>query len=153
MPYTTSLLDFGLNAFGLAILRAIGVPQTTGAFAPGPAWTDLYVPLSVLFALALIGPIVNLIRPTWVEFRVASRAFFDGAFTVLAAISLALGTWVVIAPNQTPTEELVGLVEAINLGVRIGVAATIVFTAMSFVLELRRLRQLRSAGVRWERPT
>ena len=36
VPYTTSLLDLGLNAFGLAILRAIGVPQTIGAFAPGP---------------------------------------------------------------------------------------------------------------------
>ena len=50
-----------------------------------------------------------------------------------------------IAPNQTPTEELVGLVDAINLGVRIGVAVTIVFTAMSFVLEVRRLRQIRKA--------
>lgn len=145
VPYTTSLLDLGLNAFGLAVLRAIGVPATTGSLAPGPAWTDLYVPVTVLFVLALIGPIVTLIRPTWVEFRVATRALFEGAFAVLGMVSLAIGQWVIIAPNQTPTEELVELVDAINLGVRIGAAATIVFTAMSFVLELRRLRQIRSA--------
>jgi HAAS domain-containing protein len=145
VPYTTSLLDFGLNAFGLAVLRSIGVPQTTGSFAPGPAWTDLYVPFTALFALALIGPIVNLIRPRWVEFRVATRALFDGAFAVLGVVSLAIGQWVVIAPNVKATQELVDLVDAINLGVRIGVAATIVFTAMSFVLELRRLLQLRRA--------
>lgn len=143
VPYTTSLLDLGLNAFGLAVLRAIGVPDTTGPFAPGPAWAELIVPFTVLFAVALVGPIVNLIRPTWVEFRVATRALFDGAFTVLAMVSLAIGQWVVIAPNVRATEELVGLVDAINLGVRIGVAATIVFTAVSLVLELRRLRQLR----------
>ena len=143
VPYTTSLLDLGLNAFGIAFLRAIGVPETTGPFAPGPAWADLYVPVTALFVLGLIGPTVTLIRPTWVEFRVATRALFDLGFLVLATISLAIGQWVVMAPNQTPTEELVGLVDAINLGVRIGVAATIVFTAMSFVLELRRLRQLR----------
>ncbi len=146
VPYATSLLDLGLTAFSLAFLRAIGVPDTTGPFAPGPAWADLYVPVTALFVLGLIGPIVTLIRPTMVEFRVASRALFDGAFMVLAAISLAIGQWVVIAPNQAPTEELVGLVDAINLGVRIGVAATIVFTAMSFVLELRRLRQLRATA-------
>ncbi len=144
VPYTTSLLDLGLNAFGLAILRAIGVPQTTGSLAPGPAWTDLYVPLTVLFALALIGPIVNLIRPTLVEFRVVTRALFDAAFAVLGIVSLAIGQWVVIAPNVRATEELVDLVDAVNLGVRIGVVATIVFTAISFVLEVRRLRQLRA---------
>ena len=145
VPYTTSLLDLGLNAFGLAFLRAIGVPETTGPLAPGPAWAELYVPVTALFVLGLIGPIVTLIRPTMVEFRVATRALFDLGFLVLATISLALGQWVVIAPNQTPTAELVGLVDAINLGVRIGVAATIVFTVMSFVLEVRRLRQIRNA--------
>ena len=78
VPYTTSLLDLGLNAFGLAFLRAIGVPETTGPLAPGPAWAELYVPVTTLFVLGLIGPIVTLIRPTWVEFRVATRALFDG---------------------------------------------------------------------------
>ncbi len=105
VPYTTSLLDLGLNAFGLAFLRAIGVPETTGPLAPGPAWAELYVPVTTLFVLGLIGPIVTLIRPTWVEFRVATRALFDAGFAVLATISLALGQWVVIAPNQTPTEK------------------------------------------------
>ncbi len=133
-----------MTAFGLAFLRAIGVPETTGPFALGPAWAELYVPVTVLFVLGLIGPTVTLIRPTLVEFRVATRALFDAGFMVLATISLALGQWIVLTPSTTPTDELVGLIDAINLGVRIGVAVTIVFTAVSFVLEVRRLRQLRA---------
>ena len=145
VPYTTSLLDLGLTAFGLALLRAIGVPDATGPFAPGPAWANLYVPVTALFAVSLIGPIVTLIRPTMVEFRVAARAAFDGVFMLLLLISLTIGQWIVLAPSMTPTDELTGLIDVINLGVRIGVAVTIVFTAMSLVLELRRLRQLRAA--------
>jgi hypothetical protein len=145
VPYTTSLLDLGLTAFGLALLRAIGVPDATGPFAPGPAWADLYAPVVALFAVSLIGPIVTLIRPTWVQFRLAARALFDGVFTVLLLVSLSIGQWIVLAPTTTPTEELTDLVEVINLGIRIGVAATIVFTVISLVLELRRLRQMRAA--------
>jgi hypothetical protein len=143
VPFTTSLLDLGLTAFGLTILRAVGLPDQTGAFAPGPSWTDLYAPVVVLFAASLIGPIVTLIRPTWVGFRVATRALFDGVFAVLLLISLALGRWVVIAPSTTPTAELKTLIDTVNLGLRIGVAVTIVFTVVSGILELRRLRQIR----------
>lgn len=143
VPFTTSLLDLGLTAFGLTFLRAVGLPEQTGPFAPGPSWTDLYVPVSVLFAVALIGPIVTLLRPTWVAFRVASRALFDGVLAGLMLISLALGQWVVLAPSTTSTDQLSTLVDTINNGVRIGVAVTIVFTAVSGLLELRRLRQIR----------
>ncbi len=145
VPYTTSLLDFGLTAFGLTLLRTIGVPTDVGAFAPGPGWTELYAPVSILFAVALIGPIVTLIRPRWVRFRLGFRAAFDAVFTVLLLISLALGQWIVVAPNVRVTEELAGVIDAANLGIRIGVAVTIAFTVLSCALELRRLRQMQAA--------
>lgn len=145
VPFTTSLLDFALLAFGLAILRAIGLPDQVGAFAPGPGWAELYTPVCVLFAVGLIGPIVTLLRPTAVRFRALTRALYDGAFAVLMAISLALGNWIVIAPGVTPTADLVDLIGVINLGIRIGVAVTLVFTLVECALEVRRYRQLRSA--------
>ncbi len=142
VPYTTSLLDLALAAIGLTFLRSMGLPQEVGPFAPGPGWADLYAPFSVLFAVALIPPIVTLVRPRWVRFRVAARAAFDGVFLVLTLISLALGRWVVLSPTAPDSDELPGLVEAINLGIRISIAVVIVFTAVSLVLEVRRLRQM-----------
>ena len=142
VPYTTSLLDLALAAIGLTFLRSMGLPQEVGPFAPGPGWADLYAPFSVLFAMALIPPMVTLVRPRWVRFRVAARAAFDGVFLVLTLISLALGRWVVLSPTAPDSEELPGLVEAINLGIRISIAVVIVFTAVSLVLEVRRLRQM-----------
>ena len=142
VPYTTSLLDLALAAIGLTFLRSMGLPQEVGPFAPGPGWADLYAPFSVLFAMALIPPMVTLVRPRWVRFRVAARAAFDGVFLVLTLISLALGRWVVLSPTAPDSDELPGLVEAINLGIRISIAVVIVFTAVSLVLEVRRLRQM-----------
>jgi HAAS domain-containing protein len=143
VPYTTSLMDLALAAIGLSFLRSVGVPQEAGPFAPGPGWADLYAPLTVLFAVALIPPIVTLVRPGWVRFRVAARALFDAAFLILMVISLGLGRWIVLSSSAPPRPELPGLVEAINLGIRIGVASVIVFTAVSLVLEVRRLGQMR----------
>jgi hypothetical protein len=142
VPYATSLLDLALTAFGLTLLRSIGLPAAMGPFAPGPGWAELYAPVSLLFAVYLIGPIVTLLRPRWVRFRHASRAAFDAVFTVLLLISLALGNWIVLSPGTIATEDVTGVITAANLGIRIGVAVTIAFTALSCALEVRRFRQL-----------
>jgi hypothetical protein len=144
VPYTTSLFDLGVTAFTLAIIRAIGVPDASGPFTAGPGWADLYAPVSILFAVALIGPIVTLIRPTWVAFRLAARALFDGVFIVLLLVSLSLGQWVVPTPSATPQDNMARIADGINLAIRISIGVAIVLTAVSLVLELRRLRQIRS---------
>lgn len=146
VPFTTSLLDFALLAIGLGFVWAVGLPASIGVFAPGPAWADLYLPVLVLFAVALIGPIITLVRPTLAEFRVATRALSDGAFTVLMLISLAIGQWVVLAPGATATPALTGVIDAINIGIRVGVAIAIVINGLSAGLELRRLRQMQRRG-------
>ena len=134
-----------VGAFALAFLRAIGVPEAVGPIVPGPAWTDLYAPAVALTVFGLIGPIATLLRPTWVRFRVATRALVDGLLTVLLLISLAIGEWVVLGPTVSTTDDVAGVVAAINLGVGIGAAVTMVFSAISCVLEVLLLRQLSAA--------
>ena len=61
---------------------------------------------------------------------------------MIGAVSLALGTWVVLADPATATAEMVRLVELINAFVRVSIAVTIVLTAVTGALELRRLLRM-----------
>jgi hypothetical protein len=145
VPYATSLLDLALLALSLTWLRVIGLPSEIGFVAPGPGWANLYVPVVVVLVVALFGPVVTLIRPAWVEVRVAWRALVDGAVAVLGLISLGIGQWVMLAPSATPTGDLAKVIDAINTYARIGVAVAVVISGFSMLLELRRLRQMRAA--------
>lgn len=144
VPYSTSMLDLAVTAITLACSLAIGLPDSAGPMTAGPSWANLYVPVNILLAVALVGPIVTLLRPTWTQFRVAARALFDGVFLVLLAISLAIGQWIVVADPATATPRLVDVVGLINAAVAISIVVTMAFAAVSLVLELRRLRQMRT---------
>ena len=114
---------------------------------PGPGWADLYVPATAIFIVALLTPVVSLIRPTWVRFRVAAHAVVDGLTIVLGVVSLALGSWVLLADPASASADTVELADLINTIVRISIAATIVMTAVNAAFEVRRFRQLgRAAG-------
>lgn len=142
---TTSVLEIGLLALALATWLAIGVPSSIGFMRPGPGWTDLFVPVTAVMIFSLITPIVTLIRPTWTRFRVAAHVVVDAATIVIGAVSLAIGNWVVVADPGAATPEMAGLVEAINTIVRISIAGTIVLTAITGALEIRRLVRMRRA--------
>lgn len=144
VPYSTSLFELAVGAFGLAWLQAIGVPDATGPMAPGPGWRDLYAPFVVLFAVGLVPPIVALLRPTWTRLRAVGRVLFDGVFVVLLVLSLVVGRWIVVVDPATATPTLVEIVGRINATVAISIVVTMAFAAVSLVLELRRLRQMRT---------
>ena len=147
VPVTTSVLEIGLLGVAFAAWLAIAFPQQIGDFVPGPGWVELYRPATVIFVLALLTPVVSLIRPTWVRFRVAGHAVVDIATVVLGAVSLALGSWIVVADPATASADTVELASLINTIVRISLAAMIVLTAINAALEVRRFRQLgRAAG-------
>ena len=147
VPVTTSVLEIGLLGIAIAAWLVIGLPQQIGPFLPGPGWAELYIPATVIFVVALLTPVVSLIRPTWVRFRVAAHAVTDVATIVLGLVSLALGSWVVLADPATASAETVELAGLINTIVRISLAATIVLTAVNAAFEVRRFRQLgRAAG-------
>ena len=81
---------------------------------------------------------MNIIRPRWTRFRVASHAAVDFAVIVIGIVSLMLGDWVVMADGAFPTGEEANLIAAINAIVRISIAATIVLTSITAALEVRR---------------
>jgi hypothetical protein len=142
VPYSTSLLDLAVTAVALAVLLSIGLPDSSGPMTAGPGWLNLYLPVNAVFALALIGPIVTLVRPTWTRFRVAARALFDAAFLVLLLLSFALGNWVVVTDVATASPELVRIVGLINTAIRLSIVVAIALTTVSLFLEVRRLRQM-----------
>ena len=142
VPYTTSALELGLLIIGLNWWLAIGVPSSIGIVKPGPGWADLYWPLTVLIAASLVVPIVNLVRPRWTEFRAAGQAVLYALWIVLLIVSLALGSWIVLVDPSSATASEVSGVDFVNSIIRVSIAITIVFTAVSLALELRRLRQL-----------
>lgn len=144
VPYSTSLLDLAVTAVTLAVLLSIGLPDSSGPMTAGPGWTNLYLPVNAVFALALIGPIVTLVRPTWTRFREAARALFDAALLVLLILSFALGNWVVLTDVATESPELVRIFGLINTAIRLSIVVAIALTAASLFLEVRRLRQMRT---------
>ena len=142
---TTSILEIGVLAVVLTVWLAIGVPATLGFMEPGPGWRDVFVPATAVIVVAFLSPIVTLIRPTWTRFRIAVHVLVDVATIAIGAVSLVLGSWVVLADPAGAMAEMASVVEGINVFVRISIAATIVLTAVTAGLELRRLIRMRSA--------
>jgi hypothetical protein len=146
---TTSVVEIGLLGLSLGAWLAIGVPERFGFLAAGPGWRDVWVPATAVIVVALATPIVTLIRPTWTRFRVAMHAAVDVATIVIGAVSLAIGSWVVLADPGSASSDAVRLADLINGIVRVSIAATIVLTAINAALEIRRLLRMgteRSAG-------
>jgi len=140
---TTSVLEFGLLAIGLTIWLAIGVPAQIGIWVPGPGWADVYPAATAVIVIALLIPVVNLIRPSWTRFRVAGHVFVDVASIALGLWSLALGSWILLSDPTTATPDHVELTEMVNTIVRISIAATVVLTVITTGLEFRRLVRMR----------
>jgi hypothetical protein len=145
---TTSILEIGLLAIALTAWLAIGMPATIGFLEPGPGWRDLFVPITAVIVATLLTPVVTLVRPTWTRFRVAAHVVIDVATIAIGVVSLALGSWVLLADPATATASDASLAELINSIVRFSIAGTIVLTAINAALETRRLiRMGRTAAV------
>ena len=134
-----SILEIGVIAVVLTVALQIGVPGQIGYMEPGPGWRDVFVVGIAILVVSFVTPVVNLFRPRWTRFRVASHAAVDLAVIALGMASLALGNWVVLSDPATATADQANLVEAINTIVRISIAGTIVLTGVTAALELRRL--------------
>jgi hypothetical protein len=141
----TSILEIGVIAVVLTVALQIGRPDRIGFMEPGPGWRDVFVPAIGVLVFAFVTPVVNLVRPRWTRFRVASHAAVDIAVIAIGAVSLMLGNWVILADGATATAEELGVMEAINTVARISIAATIVLTAITAALEIRRLVRMSRA--------
>jgi hypothetical protein len=140
----SSVLEIGVIAVVLTVALQIGRPDRIGFMEPGPGWRDVFVPAIAVLVAAFVTPVVNLIRPRWTRFRVASHAAVDIAVIAIGIVSLMLGNWVVLAEPATATADEAGIVEVINTIARVSVAATVVLTAITAALEVRRLIRMGS---------
>ena len=145
---TTSILEFGLIAVALTVALQIGIPERIGPHGAraGVAGRVRAGPSRSCWRLSLT-PLVNLVRPRWTQFRVAMHAAIDLA--TIADRSRLAGPRQLARPHRSdrprPPTNAVVLVDAINVIVRISIAGTVVLTAVTAALELRRLvRMLRS---------
>jgi hypothetical protein len=139
VPLTTSLLEVGLLGVALTAWLAIGVPEQIAFLKPGPGWIDVWPAATVVLVLALLIPIVTLLRPAWTRFRVAGHVLTNIASIAVLGVSLGLGSWVVLADPAAATQDQVDIAQMIDLIVRISVAATLVLTVVNAALEIRRL--------------
>jgi hypothetical protein len=139
---TTSVLEIGLLALALTAWLAIGLPEQIGFLKPGPGWTDVWQAATFVIVFALTIPVVNLFRPTWTRFRVVGHALTDIASIAVLAVSLSLGSWVVLVDPASAMVDEQDLVSFIDTIVRISVAFTLVLTAINAVLEVRRFVRL-----------
>ena len=139
---TTSILEIGLLAVVLAAWLAIGMPATLGFMEPGPGWRDLFAPITAVIVASLLTPVVTLIRPSWTRFRIGAHVAIDAATIAIGAVSLALGSWVVLVDPAAATAQQASLVELVNTVIRVSIAGTIVLTAITGLFELRRLVRL-----------
>jgi hypothetical protein len=133
-----SVLEIGVFAILLTVALNIGLPEQIGFMEPGPGWSAVYWPSIAVIVVAFLTPIVNIIRPRWTRFRVASHAAVDFAVIIIGAVSLMLGDWVVMAEGVVPTGEEANVISTVNAIVRISIAATIVLTSITAALEVRR---------------
>jgi len=139
---TTSVLELGLILVLLIVWLAISQPGSLGFIESGPGWTDVWLATTVLFVISAINPLVTLFRPTWTRFRVALKALVDFGLVVVLIWSLALGSWVILSDPSTATSDEAAVVDGINTIIRISIAITIVMSALSGALEVRRFRQI-----------
>ena len=142
---TTSVLEIGVTAVVLTVALQFAPPEQIGFMEPGPGWREVYWPGIAILVAALITAGVTLVRPRWTRFRVASHLAIDLAVIVLGIVSLGLGNWVLLADPATATAQEVDVVNSINTIVRISFAATVVLTAVTAGLELRRLLRMRES--------
>lgn len=145
---TTSILEIGLLAVALTVWLSIGLPASIGFIRPGPGWADLFLPVTAVIVFSLLVPIVTLVRQSWTRFRIAGHVVVDVATVVIGVVSLGIGSWVVLADPATATAEMAALIDPINTFVRVSIAITIVLTALTGALEVRRLLRMTSSAER-----
>jgi hypothetical protein len=138
VPRVTSAIELAFLAIGLTWWLA-GPPVAVGFMRPGPGWIDVYYLVLISFVAWSIPSLVSLTRPRWIRIRSVARIVADGVSVIVAGVSLAFGSWLVLVDPAAATADQLRLIEIIDNSIRVTLAAVIVVSAVSSLLELRRL--------------
>lgn len=145
VPRITSAIELGFLAIGLTWWLS-GPPLALGFMRPGPGWIDVYPLVTASFLVWSIPSLVSLVRPRWIRVRSAARIVADGTSVIVAGVSLAVGSWLVLVDPAAATVDQRRLIEIIDNSIRVTLAAVVVISAISLVLELRRLVRMRPSS-------
>ena len=112
-----------------------------------PVWTAWHWPILGYYVLEAAANLIVLARPGWIT---ANAAILAGRYLIgigiLAGI-LRAGHWLVATSPTIPPHAMALLQANLDLGMRVGIGLTIVGIAVRVVIEGRRWRQWRSAGL------
>lgn len=142
VPRITSAIELAFLAIGLSWWLS-GPPLAVGFMRPGPGWTEVHLLVTASFVAWSIPSLVSLVRPGWIRVRSAARIVADGVSVIVAGVSLAVGSWLVLVDPAAATADQRRLIEIIDTSIRVTLAAVVVISAISLVLELRRLLLMR----------
>jgi hypothetical protein len=105
----------------------------------GPVWHQLYLPVAIIWLVSLATLWAIMLRPDWAGFRVVARLITDGLFLIVSIVLLKAGTIVQLAPGVDPSTGVVGVVDLINAGARVGLLVSIVVSVWQITRETYRL--------------
>jgi hypothetical protein len=145
-----------LAMISVAIAWWVSAPHYLGAIfeegairflRAGPGLLSLYLPFLLLMVATAVQPIVNLIHPHWIRFRLAARLVTSVLAALLFTASLKLGDWILLAdPTDTSAEHL-RLAAIANHWTRVGVEIAIAAIALRILVGLWKLsRERRREG-------
>jgi hypothetical protein len=143
VPRRTSVFDFAVSALTVGWLLVVRPPNVIEVLRSGPGWESYYLPLVLVMAIASIQPIVNFVRPQWVDVRYVMRIGTDLALIGIFALSLNTGNWIIPTDSTGASAKARVLADAINPWVGVSLAVALVITAAMLLLEVRRL------AIRW----
>jgi hypothetical protein len=145
VPRVTSAIELAFLMVGLTWWLS-GPPSALGFMRPGPGWLDVYGLVLISFVVWSVPSLVSLVRPRWIRIRSGARIVADGVSVIVAGVSLALGGWLVVVDPAAATADQLRLIAIIDNAIRVTLAAVIVVSAVSLLLELRRLLLTRQNG-------
>ncbi len=110
-----------------------------GGLAPAPVWGEVYIGLAGLWGAAILCASVNLFRPGWTRFWLATRLVLDLAWLGILALLVRAGSWVV--PLQAGSGFAVAaphVAEVVNHWVFVGLVALAVVSVLHVLHDVRR---------------
>ena len=110
--------------------------------ALGPGWKIAFVPVLVLMLFSLVLQMLDLARPYRTRGRMVAGMVSRAASLILVLSLIRIGGFVVLAADAAANPSYPKVVEAVNLGIEIGLVVSAVVIVYELVRDVLRLRRI-----------
>jgi hypothetical protein len=141
---TDTIIELVIISAILLWLRSVSADHEfmLGELSLGPIWRQMYWPVVALNLVSLVPPAVNLFRPRWLTFRLASKVVLGVVWLGIMAFMYQAGAWVSLAQA---TAEQAAKVAMLNQYIGYGLLITLAIAGVMFLVDvfilLRHLRR------------